>query len=212
MIKEVLYATNNPGKVVEVSKLLRHHGIKVVSPKDIGIDLDVSETGNSLEENSSTKAKAFSLVSDGRIVLSDDTGLEIEALNNEPGIHVRRWKDKETRMTDEEIIQYCLQRMSGISQEQRGAQFRTVLTLALPNGETEMFEGTLRGEILENPAPIRVEGFPFESLFFVPEWDMVLGEVHKIEVSQKKERLNHREKALQKAIPRIRELTGTNND
>jgi XTP/dITP diphosphohydrolase len=206
MSKEVLYATNNPGKVIEISKLLNHYGIKVVSPKDLGIDLDVSETGNSLEENSSLKAKAYLLESNGRIVLSDDTGLEIDALNGEPGIHVRRWRDGKTKMTDEEIIQYCLQKMHGIPQEQRGAQFRTVLALALPNGTTEMFEGTLRGEILENPAPIRIEGFPFESLFFIPEWNMILGEVHQLEAGQKKGRLNHRERALQKAIPRIKEL------
>lgn len=122
MSKEVLYATNNPGKVIEISKLLNHYGIKVVSPKDLGIDLDVSETGNSLEENSSLKAKAYLLESNGRIVLSDDTGLEIDALNGEPGIHVRRWRDGKTKMTDEEIIQYCLQKMHGIPQEQRGAQ------------------------------------------------------------------------------------------
>lgn len=69
-----------------------------------------------------------------------------------------------------------------------------------------MFEGTLRGEILENPASIRIEGFPFESLFFIPEWNMILGEVHQLEAGQKKGRLNHRERALQKAIPRIKEL------
>ena len=206
MSKEVLYATRNPGKIIEVSKLLNHYGIKVVSPEDLGIDLDVSETGSSLEENSSLKAKAYSSESDGRIVLSDDTGLEIDALNGEPGVHVRRWEDGKTRMADEEIIQYCLQRMNGIPQEQRGAQFRTVLALALPNGTTEMFEGTLRGEILESPDPIRVEGFPFESLFFIPEWNMILVEVHQLEAKKKEGKLNHREKALAKAIPRIKEL------
>ncbi len=206
MSKELLYATNNPGKLVEISKLLNHNGIKVVSPKDLGIELDIPETGNSLEENASLKAKAFLLESDGRIVLSDDTGLEIDALNGEPGIHVRRWKDGKTRMTDKEIIEYCVQRMTGIPKEQRGAQFRTVLALALPDGTIETFEGTLRGEILENPALIRVEGFPFESLFFIPEWEMLLGEVHQLEAKDKKGRLNHREKALQKAIPRIRKL------
>jgi len=168
MVKEILYATGNPGKVIEVSKLLNHHDIKVVSPKDLGIDLDVPEIGSSLEENSLLKARAYSLESGGRIVLSDDTGLEIDALDGEPGIHIRRWKDGKTRMTDEEIIRHCLTEMHDIPQGQRRAQFRTVLALALPNQITETFEGILRGEILENPSPIKVEGFPFESLFFVP--------------------------------------------
>lgn len=206
MLKELLYATNNPGKVIEISKLLKHHGIKVVSPKDLGIDLDVPEEGNSLEENATSKAKAYLLESDGRIVLSDDTGLEIDALTGEPGIRVRRWKDGETKMADEEIIEYCVQKMRGIPKEQRGAQFRTILALVLPDGTTEIFEGTLKGEILENPAPIRIEGFPFESLFFIPEWNMLLGEVHQLEANEKKGRLNHREQALEKAIPRIKEL------
>jgi len=212
MVKEILYATGNPGKVIEVSKLLNHHDIKVVSPKDLGIDLDVPEIGSSLEENSLLKARAYSLESGGRIVLSDDTGLEIDALDGEPGIHIRRWKDGKTRMTDEEIIRHCLTEMHDIPQGQRRAQFRTVLALALPNQITETFEGILRGEILENPSPIKVEGFPFESLFFVPEWDMLLGEAHQLKASQKNGKLNHREKALQKAIPRIKELIEAKGD
>lgn len=206
MVKEILYATNNPGKIIEVSKLLEFNNIKVVSPKELNIELDVPETGKSLEENASTKAKAFLELSDGRVVLSDDTGLEIDALNGEPGIHVRRWKNKEVKMTDEEIIEYCMEKMKNIPKGERGAQFRTVLALALSNGSIETFEGTLRGEILEEPSKIKVEGFPFESLFFVSDWNMVLGEANKLSVENKKERLNHREKALQKAILRIKEL------
>lgn len=206
MLKEVLYATNNPGKVVEIRKLLEHNGVNVVSLKDLGIDLDVPETGNTLEENALLKAKAFSLVSGGRIVLCDDTGLEIDVLGGEPGIHVRRWKDGKTRMTDEEIIQYCLERMKDVVPEWRGAQFRTVLVLALPNGNIETYEGVLKGIIEKVASDLRVEGFPFESLFFVPEWKMLLGEAHLLSASKKANLLNHREKALQKAIRRIKQL------
>ncbi|MEK7497511.1 MAG: non-canonical purine NTP pyrophosphatase [Patescibacteria group bacterium] len=206
MSHELLYATNNPGKVIEVSKLLKHNGIKVVSPKDLEIDLDVPETGKTLEENAILKAKSFSKVSGGRIVLADDTGLEIDSLNGEPGIHVRRWKDGQTRLTDEEIINYCIERMNGIPKEKRGAQFRTVLALATPDGKLETFDGILRGIILEKPADIRVEGFPFESLFFISEWNMLLGKAHQFKAEEKQGRFNHRERALQKAIPRVKEL------
>lgn len=209
MSHELLYATNNPGKMIEVSKLLEHNGIKVVSPKDLGIDLDVPETGNTLKQNAIAKAKAFLELSGGRIVLADDTGLEIDSLNGEPGIYVRRWKDGQTRLTDEEVIDYCMERMSGIPKEERRAQFRTVLVLATPDGEVEVFEGVLRGEILEHPADIRIEGFPFESLFYIPEWNMLLGEVHQLKAEEKEGRLNHREKALEKAIPRVQELLQT---
>lgn len=206
MSPELLYATNNPGKVNEVSKLLAHNGIKVVSPKDLSIELDVPEEGTTLEENATLKVKAFLLVSDGRVVLGDDTGLEIDALNGEPGIHVRRWKDGETRMNDEEIIEYAIERLKDVPKGERGAQFRTVLALALPSGEVELFDGILRGEILEKPAELRVEGFPFESLFFVPKWGMLLGEAHKMSAQEQGERKNHRERALEKAVPRILEL------
>ena len=206
MSYELLYATNNPGKIIEVFKLLEHNGIKVVSPKDLGIDLDVPETGNTLEENATLKAKSFLEVSNGRIVLSDDTGLEIDSLNGEPGIHVRRWKDGQTRLTDEEVIDYCMERMDEIPKEKRGAQFRTVLVLATPDGKIETFDGVLRGTILEKPADIRVEGFPFESLFYIPEWNMLLGQVHQLKAEEKEGRLNHRERALQKAIQRVKEL------
>lgn len=70
----------------------------------------------------------------------------------------------------------------------------------------ELFEGTLEGKILEEASPIRVEGFPFESLFFSTEWNMLLGDQHNLPVAQKEKMLNHRERALQKAIARLKEL------
>ena len=208
MLKEILYATNNPGKIAEISKFLEHNGIRVVSPKDLGIDLDVPETGYSLGENARLKVKAYLEVSGRRIVLADDTGLEIDSLDGKPGIHVRRWKDGQSRMGDEEIIEYCLDQMKNVAKDQRGAQFRTVVALALPDDNVETFDGTLRGVILETPADIRVEGFPFESLFFVPEWNMLLGEIHSLSMEDKGDKIIHREKALQKAIPRLKQLLG----
>lgn len=206
MLSELLYATNNPGKKVEISKLLNSEGIKVVTPSDLGVNLDVSEIGNTLEENAALKVNAFLSASQNRIVLADDTGLEIDALNGEPGIHVRRWKDGKTRMDDEEIILYCLELMKNIPHEQRGAQFRTVLALGIPGRDIEIYDGTLRGTILEKPADFRVEGFPFESLLFVSEWGMLLGEARELKPVEGDARLNHREKALQKAVARIKEL------
>jgi XTP/dITP diphosphohydrolase len=206
---ELLYATNNSGKVTEIKKLLQHHGIDVVSPADLEIDLDVPETGNSLEENAILKVRGFRALTKkvgDRLILSDDTGLEIDELNKEPGIHVRRWKDGTARMTDEEIIRYCIQRMKGIPQDKRTAQFRTVLALGLPSGEIEIFDGTLKGRILEKPDPLRVKDFPFASLLYVDEWKMLMGKSHQLAAAEKNGRLNHREKALEKAIPRIREL------
>ncbi|HBC45278.1 TPA: hypothetical protein DCZ81_03870 [Candidatus Collierbacteria bacterium] len=206
MLNELLYATSNPGKILEITKLLGYNGINVVSPDDLKISLDVSETGGTLEENARLKVKAYLAKVKDRLVLADDTGLEIDALNGEPGIRVRRWRDGETRMEDEEIIQYCLGLMAGIPMEKRGAQFKTVLAVGLPSGNIEIFKGVLRGVILKEADPIRIKGFPFESLFFVTDWNMLLGHASKLPVNQMKNRRNHREKALHEAIPRIRAL------
>ncbi len=206
MKKELFYATNNPGKRFEAIKHLGHHGIKVTTPSDYEINIDIEESGNSLEENAILKAEAYSDLVTDTLILSDDTGLEIDALNGEPGIHVRRWRDGENAMTDEELIDYCLERMKGIPKKKRGAQFKTVLALNIPGKGIEIFTGILRGYILEEASPIRVEGFPFKSLFFVEEWNMLLGDAMELPVEDKQHLLNHREKAMNKAIPRIREL------
>lgn len=209
MSKEILYATNNPGKKFEISRHLSHNGILVVTPGELEMNIEVPEIGSSLEENATSKVKAYAGIVTDKLILADDTGLEIDALNGEPGIHVRRWKDGQSRMTDQEIIDYCMARMKDVPREKRKAHFRTVLALGIPGGEIEVFEGTLEGYILEEPSVQRVEGFPFESLFFVLEWNMLLGDARQLPVEKKQHLLNHRERAIQKAIPKIRELLGS---
>lgn len=209
--KTILYATTNPGKIFEVNRLLKAYDVKSVSPKDLGLDIDVEETGASLEENSIIKAKAYFNAAKNYVVMADDTGLEIEALNGEPGIHARRWRDSKTRMTDQEAIDYCLYKMKGIPAGKRNARFRTVITLASKGRSSkdfrfETFDGILEGEILQKPIPLRIEGVPFESLFYIPKWKLVLGEVHQMPVEQRQKLLTHRELAVTKALPRIKNL------
>jgi len=206
MTKKLFYATNNPGKKFEISRYLNYNGIMVTSPEELGINIDIPETGNSLEENAILKVKGYQDLITDKLILADDTGLEIDSLHGEPGIHVRRWKDHQNKMTDQEIIEYCIEKMKDIPKEKRGAQFRTVIALGKLDGNIEIFEGTLKGYILEKPSTQRVEGFPFESLFFIPEWDLLLGEARQLPVEQKQHLLNHRAIAIKKAIPRIKEL------
>jgi XTP/dITP diphosphohydrolase len=204
MLTELVYATTNDGKVKEITKLLNHSGFQVTANGS----LEVEETGNTLEDNASLKVQAYRSLPemDGKLILADDTGLQIDALDGMPGIHVRRWRDGKTKMGDEEIIRYCLEQLKGVPSAKRLAQFRTVLALGLPNGKIEVFDGTLKGRILEQASSIRVEGFPFESLFYFDKWGMLLGEAHKLPADKQGDRLNHRELALQKAVPRIRKL------
>lgn len=184
---QLLYATTNPGKLMEMTKHLTSYGIDLVSPAQVGIAIDVDETGDTLEENATLKAKAYLEHVSDMVVMSDDTGVEIDALHGEPGIHVRRWKDKRTPMSDQAIIDYCMERMRGIPKAQRRAQFRTVIGIGMPGGMIELFDGVLRGEIAEHPTPLKYVGFPFETLFYVSEWDKNLGAIHGFDMEEKRQ-------------------------
>jgi XTP/dITP diphosphohydrolase len=204
-VRRLLYATSNPGKIMEVRKIVQAAGLDLRSPPEIGLALDVPEDGASLEENAAAKARAYLDRLDGdTVIMADDTGVEIDALGGEPGIHVRRWIGR--RMTDQEIIDFCLARLVDVPPERRGAQFRTVIALGAPGGEIELFDGTLRGVILQAADALRIEGFPFESIFFVPEWEMLLGQAHLLPAEAKAAFVTHRERAVRRALPRIKEL------
>lgn len=204
----VLYATTNPGKLMEVGKQLAAYGLSLVSPMQLGLMLDVEETGQTLEANATLKAKAYQEQAPHQVIIADDTGVEIDALHGEPGIHVRRWKDHRTAMSDQDIIAYCLERLRGMPPARRGAQFRTVIALQAPGQPLALFEGILRGVIAEQAAPLQYPGFPFETLFYVPEWGKLLGDVHALSIETKRQQgyWTHRERAVQQALPRLREV------
>ncbi len=208
MPRQLLYATGNPGKLMEVRALLAPLGIDVYGPAEIGLVLDVNEDGLTLEANAAAKTRAYLQHVDADfVVLGDDTGVEIDALNGAPGIHVRRW-DGSARMSDEAIIAYCLEQLRGVPPERRGAQFRTVFAIGTSDSEIAYFEGTLRGVILEQADDLRIEGFPFESIFYVPEWGMLLGKLHTLPAEQKAGFLTHRERALRQSLPHLQALLG----
>jgi XTP/dITP diphosphohydrolase len=201
-MKEIFYATNNPGKIFEVSKHLTPQEIKIISPKDLNINLDVEENGSTLEENAKLKTAAYIELVKNMPIIADDTGVEIDALDGAPGIHVRRWKDGKTRMSDQEIIDYCMALMKDVPAVKRGAQFRTVISLYY-NSEFFSAEGTLKGKILENPGKETIKGFPFETLFYITEYEMPLWQLHELTGEEKEKYLTHREKAIQKALPKL---------
>lgn len=192
---KIVFATTNPGKFAQVEKIFAHHDIKLMSPSDFGIKLEVEETGKTLEENALLKAEAYEkLLPPNTIVIGDDTGIEIDALGGEPGIRVRRWKGY--KMTDEEIIEYCLERMKDVPVGERGAQFRTVLAVAQYDSPIQYFDGVLRGEILDQPQSLRSEGMPFWPIFYIPKLKMSLGEFHAMPIDFQLAHPTHRELAV----------------
>lgn len=207
-MKEIVYATTNPGKFSEVAKLFAGHGITIHSPSEYSVAIEVEETGHTLEENAILKAEAYmNAIKDNVVVLGDDTGLEIEALGGEPGIKVRRWKGY--KMTDEEIIDYTIERLKNIPKNKRQAQFRTVIAVAVKGSQTKTFSGILKGVIVEQPHSYREAGVPFQPLFYSTEYKRMLYEFRKLSFQEKiDQHINtHRERAVIAALPYLATLT-----
>lgn len=196
---ELFYATNNPGKLGEVSTFLGGDW-PVESPQSLKEKIEVEESGETLEENALIKARAFRAVAPPEmIVMADDTGIEIDALGGKPGVKTRRWKDGVTEMKDEEMVRHCLELLKDVPEGERGAQFRTVIALILSDGSEELFDGTLRGEIatdLDYALAHLEEGFAFRGLLYIPEAGRFLGELEDAPGSV----LTHRQAAVQKAV------------
>jgi XTP/dITP diphosphohydrolase len=206
-MREIVYATTNSGKFSEVSKLFSGYVIGIKSASDYDVDIDVEETGSTLEENAILKAEAYLRAIDSDvIVVSDDTGFEIDALGGEPGIKVRRWKGY--KMSDEEIIDYAIERLKGVPENERTAHFRTVISVASRSTPTKTFSGQLEGRILTQPLQTRVEGLPFQPLFFATEYNVMLGELHDMPIEEKIKRnmSTHRERAVIASLPYLATL------
>lgn len=204
----IVYATTNPGKFAEVQKLFAGHGTTIHPAAEYHVDIDVDETGSTLEENAILKAEAYrDAIPPDVIVLGDDTGLEIDALGGEPGIKVRRWKGY--KMTDEEIIAYTLKRLKGVPKAKRTARFRTVIAVAKRGVDTQTFSGILSGRIVSTPHAFREEGLPFQPLFYSTDYNDMLYRIHSLETSEKiaKHIVTHRERAIMTALPYIKTLT-----
>jgi XTP/dITP diphosphohydrolase len=198
----ILLATSNPGKVQEIRDFLSLHNLRVTTPKELGLSVpDIAETGNSLEENALIKVQAVAeLAPAGYTVLADDTGFFIDALNGEPGIYVRRWRDHVHDLTDADIIAYAMERMQDVPLGQRQARMRSVVGIQKPGEEPQLFSGEITGEVVTTPSHHLQPGFPVESLLYFPQWQLMLGDLHTMALNQRLDKLTHRERALQAAL------------
>lgn len=201
-MKEILIATTNLGKINEYRIIIGElvPELKVVSLKDLDIKNKIEETGSAYKENAALKSRFYCDLT-GFPVLADDSGLEIDYLNGEPGVLSRRWPGYEA--TDEELVEIALQKLQGVPKEKRGAQLRAVIAIAIPGEEKiSFFEGVLRGFITEKIAATIIPGFPFRSILYVPERGRVLAEM----TAEEEAAISHRKKALEKARPILEKL------
>lgn len=197
-MNKLLVATTNRGKLKEFKNFLSDFPIEVVSLKDLGITQDYAEKGKSYKENSTGKAKFYAELS-GLPSLSDDGGIEIDALSGAPGIHSRRWVGDDS--TDEKIIEKMTQVALELPDNNRTAYFKTVVTIAFPDGNILQETGDVKGVIARKPLLKILKGYPYRSFFYLPEINRYY---HESDLSEDQEKLyNHRYKAIQKLKPQL---------
>lgn len=192
-MKKLLIATHNKGKLREISNFLSDLPLEIVSLSDIGISYDIEETGKTYRENSQMKALFYAEKS--RLpAISDDGGLEIVVFGGAPGIKSKRWLGKNS--TEESIINYMIKVAKELPDNNRKAFFKTVISLALPNGKVWSVTGEIEGIIAEKPYLKLLKGYPYRSFFYLPKLKKYY---HEKELTNDEQRMyNHRYKAIQK--------------
>jgi len=207
---EIVFATENPGKLLEIKEFARNFGVDVFMPSEVGFErVEVEETGKTYQDNARLKVEAYlsQSIAKNFIICGDDTGIEINALGGEPGIHTRRWKDGVTAMTDAEIIDYALAQLDGASD--RSATFRTTVAVSEFGGPIEFTEGALPGTIVEAvfPDSPKEEGVPFRKLFLVDGQPPIpLWKYHDMTLAEREGRFSHREQAFASLFAKIKHL------
>lgn len=187
MENRILFATGNENKMKEIRMILADIGIPIVSMKEAGIDVDVEENGTTFEENAIIKATEIAKLTND-IVLADDSGLEIDYLNKEPGIYSARYAGVDTSYDIKN--QMLIDRLEGVPDEKRTARFVCVIAAAFPDGVVETVRGTIEGRIGYEIAG--ENGFGYDPIFYLPEYGCTTAQLDPV----KKNELSHRGKAL----------------
>ena len=191
-MKQLLIATNNKGKIKELQDLLKDTGIQLVTPEQIGIDLDVIEDGSTYAENAAKKAIAFA-ESSGLISLADDSGLEVDALNGAPGLYSARYGSPDGgKLSDAERRAFLIRNLQDMPRPWT-ARFHATIAVAVPNGETHLAEGFCEGEII--PEERGTGGFGYDPIFLLSELGKTMAELS----MKEKNRLSHRARAVMNA-------------
>ena len=188
---QLVIATHNPGKVTEYRDLLKDLPVELLSLGDVGIETDVEETGSSFEENAWLKADSYSRLS-GLLTLSDDSGLEVEALGREPGIYTARYGGDRCA-NFQERVQLLLDNMANVPWPSRIARFKCVIAISGPQGRIGSVVGSVAGMIRYEPAG--TEGFGFDPVFYLPSFGRTMAQLSLAE----KNAISHRSDALGRA-------------
>jgi XTP/dITP diphosphohydrolase len=192
---KLLLATNNKGKVREYRHMLNDLPVELVLPTEAGINTEVEEVGESLEENA--RLKAVTLARQSKLLtLADDSGLEVDALGGEPGRLSARYAGEGA--SDEDRVNYLLKKLEGVPEGERSAHFRCVIAIAQPDGEAELCSGECKGVIALEPRG--GAGFGYDPVFYLPELAKTMAEL----TLEEKNKVSHRGRAAREAIKLLR--------
>ena len=194
---KVVLASKNPHKLVEISQITRKFDMELVLESDLGVDIDVEETGATFEENSFLKANAV-MKATGLPALADDSGIAVDALNGEPGIYSARYGFDDT-LDDAGRVRLLLKNMEAVPDGQRQAQFVCVITLVTPDGKSIQARGEVHGEVLRKTEG--EGGFGYDPIFYYPPFGKTLAQV----TPEEKNRVSHRGQALKILYEKLKE-------
>ena len=194
---KVVLASKNPHKLVEISKITEKFGFELVFQSELGVDIDVEETGTTFEENSFLKAEAV-MKATGLPALADDSGIAVDALNGEPGIYSARYGFDDS-LDDWGRLQLLLKNTENVPDGQRQAKFVCVITMVTPEGKTIQARGEIHGELLR--APAGENGFGYDPIFYYPPAGMTTAQM----APEEKNKVSHRANALRVFYDKLKE-------
>ena len=194
---KIVLASKNPHKLVEISKITEKFGFQLVLQSELGVDIDVEETGTTFEENSYQKAYAV-MKATGLPALADDSGIAVYALNGEPGVYSARYGG-DPSMSDWDRLELLLKNTEHVPEGQRQAQFVCVITLVTPEGQTIQARGEIHGELIREPRG--ENGFGYDPIFYYPPFGKTTAEIS----AEEKHAVSHRGKALRVFYDKLKE-------
>ena len=187
MKKQIIFATGNKNKMKEIREIYGDLDYEILSMKEAGIDVDIVEDGKTFEDNALIKASAIAKQCDA-IVFADDSGLEIDYLNKEPGVYSARYMGEDTSYDIKNAN--LIGRLEGVPKEQRTARFVCAIAAVFPDGSHKVVRGTIEGYIGYEPAG--ENGFGYDPIFYVDSYGCSTAELP----PEEKKKISHRGKAL----------------
>lgn len=194
---KVVLASKNKHKLEEISKITEKFGFELILQSELGVDIDVEETGSTFEENSFIKAEAV-MKATGLPALADDSGIAVDALNGEPGIYSARYGFDES-LDDWGRLLLLLKNTEQVPDGQRQAQFVCVITMVTPEGQVIQARGEIHGELLRQPRG--ENGFGYDPIFYYPPFGVTTAEMS----PEDKNRVSHRGNALRVLNEKLKE-------